>query len=180
MHDVCMLEVRLRAWRPEDAQAIAAMTADAHVRRWSSLPDGVDAWLARERTGLRGPSRAICLNGDDRPLGKVALRLPGHASNATANAAIVPADHPAGELSYWLLPEARGRGLARVAVQAMMESIAATTALRSVVLDIEARNEASIRLAERLGAQRRAPERDEPDRLGTLQRLVVFVLQVRR
>jgi [ribosomal protein S5]-alanine N-acetyltransferase len=174
-----MPSVRLRRWRPEDAEAIAVMALDEHVRRWSSLPEDVDAWIARERAGVRGPSRAICLDGEDRPLGKVALRMPGHASSATSCAAIAPSDHPAGELSYWLLPDARGRGLARAAVHAMMESIAATTALRSVVLDIEAGNEASIRLAERLGAQRREPERIEPDRLGTPRRLVVFVLDVR-
>jgi hypothetical protein len=29
-------EVRLRPWRASDAPAIAAMTAEEHVRRWAS------------------------------------------------------------------------------------------------------------------------------------------------
>ena len=69
--------VRLRPWRLDDAQEIAVMAQDGHVRRWSSLPDNVETWLVRERAEHRGPSRAICLTGDDRALGKVALRLPG-------------------------------------------------------------------------------------------------------
>ena len=55
-------------------------------------------------------------------------------------------------------------------------SVLAGTGLRSVVLDIEAGNVASERLAERLGAQRRAPTRVEVDRTGVALTLVVYVL----
>lgn len=172
--------VRLRPWRLEDAPDIAVMADDDHIRHWSSLPDGVEAWLMRERAQARGPSRAICLAGDDRALGKVALRLPGRASPATTCAAIVASDHPVGELSYWLVPAARGRGLAHAAVLTMLRSIADTTDVRSVVLDIEEHNAASVRLAERLGAERREPSRVEVDRTGVPRTLVVFVLSVAR
>ncbi|MGZ4186021.1 MAG: hypothetical protein ACXVUE_14860 [Solirubrobacteraceae bacterium] len=64
-------------------------------------------------------------------------------------------DHPVGELSYWLVPAARGRGLAHGAVVAM-------------------------RLAQRLGAERREPSRVELDRGGVARTLVVFVLTVAR
>jgi len=47
-------------------------------------------------------------------------------------------DQPAGELSYWLLPEARG-GLAFTAVTEMMK-IAGDAGLKSLVLDIEEEN----------------------------------------
>jgi RimJ/RimL family protein N-acetyltransferase len=170
--------VRLRPWRAEDAVAIAAMTGDEHLRRWSSMGDDVAAWIASQRAEVRGPSRAICLADDDRALGKVALRMPGFASPATTCAAIRPSDAPVGELSYWLLLEARGRGLARPAVEAAMRSIVADTGLRSVVLDIELTNAASLRVAERLGAERREPDRVQLDRTGTPRRLVVFVLPV--
>ncbi|HEX4011688.1 MAG TPA: GNAT family N-acetyltransferase [Solirubrobacteraceae bacterium] len=171
-----MIDVRLRPWRPEDAAWIAVMAGDPHVRRWSSLGDDVAAWIERERAEPRGPSRAICLLGDERPLGKIALRLPGHASPATTCAAMRPTDAPAGELSYWVVPDARGRGLAGAAVAAMMEQIVAGGPLRSVVLDIEEGNAASARVAERLGAQRRAPSRVELDRLGEPRTLTVYVL----
>lgn len=81
-------------------------------------------------------------------------------------------------LSYWLVPEARGRGLAYAAVRLMMASVVAGSGLRSVVLDIEAGNVASQRLAERLGAERRAPTRVAVDRTGVPRTLVVYVLPV--
>ena len=140
----------------------------------------VEAWIARQRAGTRGPSLAICTSGSDRPLGKIAVRLPGHASPATRCAGIRPGDHPVGELSYWLLSEARGRGLAAAAVREMLKMVAADTDLRSLVLDVEATNVASTRLAERLGAERRHPSRFQADRAGALRTMVVFVLIVPR
>ena len=105
--------------------------------------------------------------------------MPGHASPATTCEAIRPTDSPVGELSYWLVPSARGRGLAGAAVRKITDQIGATTNLRSLVLDVEKTNAASIRVAERLGAERREPERTEPDRSGEPRRFVVFVLAVR-
>jgi RimJ/RimL family protein N-acetyltransferase len=48
--------------------------------------------------------------------------------------------------------------------------------LRSVVLDIEEGNIPSMRLAERLGADRRSPTRLHPGRAGELHTMVVYVL----
>jgi RimJ/RimL family protein N-acetyltransferase len=154
------------------------MANDEHVRHWSSLSDDVEAWVAQERLERRGPSRAICLAGDDRAVGKIALLLPGHASPATSCDAIVASDHPVGELSYWLVPRARGRGLALAAAREMLETVVAATDLRSVVLDIEESNVASMRLAQRLGAERREPARIQPDRSGAPRTLVVHVLSL--
>jgi RimJ/RimL family protein N-acetyltransferase len=60
----------------------------------------------------------------------------------------------------------------------MLASVVAGAGLRSIVLDIEAGNVASERLAERLGAQRRDPARVEVDRTGIRRTLVVYVLPV--
>ncbi len=140
------------------------------------MGDDPAAWIEAQRSGARGPSRAICLPDDDRVLGKIALRLPGHASPATTCEAVAASDRPAGELSYWLVPAARGRGLAGAAVTAMLATEVPGSAMRSVVLDIEETNAASIRLAERLGAQRREPSRVAIDRTGQPRRMVVYVL----
>ena len=140
--------------------------------------DDLDAWIQGEVAQQRGPSRAICLPDDDRAIGRVALRWPEFASDAVRCDAIEPSDHPAGELSYWLMPEARGRGLASAAIQLMMTTVIAAAELRSVVLDIEISNVASARLARRLGAQRRDPPRVEIDRMGNPRTLVVYVLPV--
>jgi len=116
------------------------------------MGDDPVAWVQRQRSGARCPSRAICLSEDDRALGKIALRLPAHASPATTCEAVPASDRPAGELSYWLVPAARGRGLAGAAVTAMLATEVPGSAMRSVILDIEETNVPSIRLAERLGA----------------------------
>jgi RimJ/RimL family protein N-acetyltransferase len=171
-------EVRLRRWRMSDLDRVALMTDDEYLRPWWWMADELPSWLRREIAEERGPTRAICLPDDDRVLGRVAVRLPEFASDAVRCAAVRPSDQPAGELSYWLLPAARGRGLAFTAVTEMI-NIAADAGLSSLVLDIEEENAASIRVAEHLGAERRAPTRLQTDRFGHDWTMVVYVLPVR-
>jgi RimJ/RimL family protein N-acetyltransferase len=103
--------------------------------------------------------------------------LPEFASEAVRCDAVRASDHPAGELSYWLLPGERGRGRAFTAVAEMLK-IAAGARLKSLVLDIEEGNVASTRVAERLGAARRSPTRVHADRFGNDRTMVVYVLRV--
>ena len=161
-----------------DLAQIAPMTEDEYLRPWWWMADDLRAWLRREVAEERGPSRAICLPDDDHALGRVAIRLPQFASDAVRCAAVQASDQPAGELSYWLLPDARGRGVAFTAVTEMME-IGASTGLKSLVFDVEEENVASIRVAERLGAARRSPTRVHTDRFGNHWTMVVYVLHVR-
>ncbi|HET6864984.1 MAG TPA: GNAT family N-acetyltransferase [Solirubrobacteraceae bacterium] len=173
-----MAEVRLRRWRLEDAERVTVMAGNEWLSPWSTMVDGVEEWIRREMAEVRGPTRAICLSDDDRALGRVALRPPELASEAVRCEAVRESDRPAGELSYWLVPEARGRGLAHAAVRLMIDSVAPALRLRSVVLDIEDGNVPSIRLAERLGAERRSPTREHPDRFGAAHTMVIYVLPV--
>lgn len=53
-----------------------------------------------------------------------------------------------------------------------------TTDLRSLAMDIEIDNIASVRVAERVGAKRRDPPRTELDRAGVPRTMVVFVLSI--
>jgi RimJ/RimL family protein N-acetyltransferase len=160
-----------------DLARIAPMTNDEYLGPWWWMADDLPEWLRREMSEDRGPTRAICLPDDDRALGRVAVRLPQFASEAVRCAAVQDSDHPAGELSYWLLPDARGQGLALAAVTEMKQ-IAAEAELKSLVLDIEEGNLASIRVAERLGAERRSPARLHTDRFGNDRTMVVYVLRV--
>jgi [ribosomal protein S5]-alanine N-acetyltransferase len=172
-----MTAVRLRAWSPGDAAAIAPVLDDPQVLRWSHIAElGADRWIAEQRQGRRGPSMVVCEADDDRVLGKVALRLPGKASPATNCDAIWADDHPVGELSYWVLPQARGRGIATSAVFAMLNVARQIEGIRSVVLDIETDNMPSIRVAERVGATRRQPTRVQRDRHGVPRTLAVFII----
>lgn len=171
-------EVLLRRWRLDDVEDVAIMVHDEQDRHWSTMGLDLEAWIRREVAEERGPSRAICLRGDERAIGRVALRLPEFASDAVRCHAVQDGDFPAGELSYWLVPGARGRGVAHAAVRMMMTSVVPRTGLRSVVLDIEDDNLASLRLAERLGAERRHPPRVKVDRGGVPRTLLVHVLAV--
>ena len=161
-----------------DLYQTGLMTDDEYLRPWWWMADDLPAWLRREVSEERGPTRAICLPDDDRALGRVAIRLPQFASEAVRFAAVQTSDQPAGELSFWLLPDARGRGLATAAVTEMMK-IAVDAGLKSLVLDIEEGNLASIRVAERLGAARRTPTRKHIDRFGDARTMVIYVLRVR-
>jgi RimJ/RimL family protein N-acetyltransferase len=172
-----MTAVRLRRWRLTDADDVAVMGDDEYLRPWSTLGADLDAWIRGEVAEAQGPTRAICLSDDDRALGRVAVRPPRFASAAVRCAAVTDDDRPAGELSYWLVPAARGRGLAYAAVRLMLDTVVPRLGLRSVVLDIEAGNTASMRLAERLGAERRTPPRVQLDRARTPRTLNVFVLR---
>jgi RimJ/RimL family protein N-acetyltransferase len=173
-----MAEVRLRRWRDGDAADIAVMAEDEYLRHWSTLAHDLEAWVRAEVAEEQGPTRAICAPDDDQVLGRIALRLPQFASEAVRCEAMFEADQPAGELSYWLVPDARGRGLASAAIRLMLSSVIPATGVRSVVLDIEDDNVASMRLAERLGAERRHPTRVKVDRTGTPRTLAVHVLRV--
>ena len=174
-----MSDVRLREWRPADAARVALVADDPDVAKWSQLAQlGPDRWIAQQRTGDRGPSLAIGDAADDRLLGKVALRLPGRASSATVVPAICVADQPAGELSFWVIGDARGRGVATAATVAMIDIARDQGTMRSVVLDIELENAASIRVATRLGAQPRATTRVERDRHGVARTLRAYVLHL--
>jgi RimJ/RimL family protein N-acetyltransferase len=173
-----MAEVRLRRWRIADAAGVAVMADDPYLSPWSTMADDLERWIRGEMAETRGPTRAICLAGDDRVLGRVAVRPPELASEAVRCEAVRESDQPAGELSYWLVPDARGRGLAYAAVRLMIDSVVPALGLRSVVLDIEEGNVPSIRLAERLGAERRSPTRVHPDRAGAPHTMVAYVLRV--
>jgi Acetyltransferase (GNAT) domain len=181
----------MNAWEPESSSTrmTAPATKPGNVPA-TSKPSSplVVAMLAREpqepargrrdvEHQVRGCHREA---GDvqDAQLGRVAVRPPEFASGAVRCDGVHEVDRPAGELSYWLIPQARGRGLAYAAVRLMMASVVAGTGLRSVVLDIEAGNVASERLAERLGAERRDPTRVEVDQTGIPRTLVIYVLPV--
>jgi RimJ/RimL family protein N-acetyltransferase len=171
-----MVDVVLRPWRMRDAEGVALMGADPQVRPWSAMEDGLDVWIACQVAQESGPTRAICAAGGDRALGRVAVRPPGRASAAPDFAALHAGERPAGELSYWVLPEARGRGIARAGVAAMLELVRCDGDLQAMVLDIEVGNVASERVAVALGAERRHAGRPVVDRLGETHTMAVWVI----
>jgi hypothetical protein len=43
-----MAEVCLRPWRLEDAEDVAVMVDDEHLRHWSAMGADLERWLRRE------------------------------------------------------------------------------------------------------------------------------------
>ncbi len=158
--------VRLRPWRAGDVAAVEAVLDDPLVTRWAALADeGPEAWIARQRDRTDSVSLAITRAGEDVALGRVAL---GRHEPAARRA----------ELSYWLVPPARGQGLALAAARALCAWAFARLPLDVVVLRIERGNEASLRLARRLGAVPvEGPPRTEADRAGVRRALVPHELR---
>jgi RimJ/RimL family protein N-acetyltransferase len=132
----------LRAWRLADAPALVRAYADPDIHRWHcrslSLPEA-QAWIAFEAERWaqeHGGSWAITRNGV--PQGRVGL---GGVSLAEARAGV----------TYWVLPEARGRGVATRALAAVAEWAFGVASLHRLELDHSTQNVASCRVATKAG-----------------------------
>jgi len=98
--------VTLRTPDERDLDAIAAGIADPDVVRWLGQAPGTARdvlLLNRSRAAAGSPTFCVC-EGDDRCVGLAWLNRDD-------------VDPEAGSVGYWLLPEARGRGLATRAVR---------------------------------------------------------------
>lgn len=135
----------LRAWREGDAGAVRAAFDCADIRRWHVRRMDSDeearawtaAWAARwqEETAA---SWAIARLGDDRVVGQVGLRT------------IVLAEASA-QLSYWVLPAARGGGTAGRATGALSRWSFGILGLHRLFLVHSTANQPSCRVAQRAG-----------------------------
>ena len=128
----------LRPWRPDEAhlyldgrdELVIANTIETDDLDLDTCASNILGALAADDTVMF----AICLDGD-RPVGSIsARRFSGHA-----------------ELSYWLMKEARGHGLATEALVACTEWVEANWPVGSVELEILTTNHASVRVAEGAG-----------------------------
>jgi RimJ/RimL family protein N-acetyltransferase len=114
--------IALRNWNgPEDSGELACirtMLTDREVRRWNpvaQLPDptlpgaattAAGSWLAKAAADER--AWAVTDPADGRLLGGITLRDAGPLARAAA-------------VGYWLLPDARGRGAAKLALRRVTE-----------------------------------------------------------
>jgi RimJ/RimL family protein N-acetyltransferase len=141
--------VVLRPADERDIDAIGRGIADPDVLRWIG-PRTESAREVLERNRRRwidgtGPTFAIC-DPDDVCIGHVWV-------NTEESAATV---------GYWLLPEARGRGLATRSVCLISTWAFDVLGLAQLGLVTDAENLASQRVAERSGFRRTTPNSVEP------------------
>jgi UDP-2,4-diacetamido-2,4,6-trideoxy-beta-L-altropyranose hydrolase len=139
--------LRLRPVQPADSSQLLAWTNDPATRHQSFDPAPVplaqhDAWLANQ---LAHPDRYLLLLAEDAttgmPAGLIRFAVTtAHQAGATA------------VLSYSLAPECRGRGWAAPLLLAGTRAVLAHfSAVRRVVGEVKAANEASVRAFRRAG-----------------------------
>lgn len=134
----------LRPWRDDDTPAVRAAFDCPQIQRWHVRRiDGDDearSWTAQWPRRWRDETAAswAIVDADDRPLGQVGLR----------GVLLVEAS---AQVSYWLLPAARGRGIATEALGALTRWSFTRAGLHRLALEHSTANAASCRVATRSG-----------------------------
>ncbi|MEU8388356.1 GNAT family N-acetyltransferase [Micromonospora sp. NPDC048842] len=134
----------LRPWRDDDAPAVRVAFDCPQIQRWHVRRiDGDDearSWTAQWAGRWRDETAAswAIVDADDRPLGQVGLR----------GVLLVEAS---AQLSYWLLPAVRGRGVATEALLALTRWSFTRAGLHRLALEHSTVNAASCRVATRAG-----------------------------
>jgi RimJ/RimL family protein N-acetyltransferase len=140
-------ELRLRPWRPGDAEAVLAACQDPEIARWVTIPQpflpaDAEAVIRDSQTMWRtgtGAAFAIVDAATDQLLGAVTRFGPdGHQAT----------------FGLWLTPDARGRGVGSRALRLVADWTFATTEAIRLDAFIMVGNEASDRMVLRAGFQR--------------------------
>lgn len=157
--------VTLRASEPRDLPAIDAGIHDPDVVRWIGPPEGsaVEVLaLNRQRWASGSPTLSICERGGEC----VGLMWVN----------VREADPTTGSIGYWLLPSARGRGLATRAVRLLSGWAARDLGVTNLRLTTEPENQRSRRVAQRSGFRETAVLRQSAVIAGRLIDQVVYEL----
>ncbi|MFY1693630.1 GNAT family N-acetyltransferase [Plantactinospora sp. WMMB782] len=135
----------LRPWRVGDAGTVRRAFECPEIQRWHlrRMADEVEArdWTARWPAGWAAEtdaSWAVLAEPTGEPVGQVGLRE-------------IRLDQASAELSYWVMPAARGRGVAVAAVRAVQVWAFDRLGLHRLDLRHSTANRASCRVADRLG-----------------------------
>jgi [ribosomal protein S5]-alanine N-acetyltransferase len=133
----------LRPWRPQDTPVVEEAYADPAIRHWNLRAldaREAGAWIAQWAERWRAERDGCWAVTDEREavLGRVALR------------GIRLADGRA-ECTYWVLPAARGRGVASGATAAMARWAFDELGLHRLELQHSTGNPASCRVAAKAG-----------------------------
>jgi RimJ/RimL family protein N-acetyltransferase len=138
--------VTLRPWEPADVSFVYDACQDADILRWTNLPSPFKAAdaiaLLHLSTSLReeGKAALFAITSTDQGelLGAASVRDVDHRRRQAL-------------VGYWLAFDARHRGVATVAVNALSAWALTTLDLDEVYADVLHGNDASIRVLERCG-----------------------------
>ncbi|WP_433792092.1 GNAT family N-acetyltransferase [Actinoplanes sp. CA-252034] len=132
----------MRPWRETDVAAVVAAFADPAIQRWhcrSLSPDEAREWIALWQSRWRAETDAgWAITENEQVTGQIALR---HV------------DLPEGlaQISYWVLPDARGRRLAPRALTALTGWAFRDLGLHRLELSHSTANTPSCRVAAQSG-----------------------------
>ena len=163
-------DIRLRPWERGDVKAVTAACQDPEIPRWTVVPHNYTERHARDFINATGADIATgrelalaIVDLDDRVLGALGL------SNF---------DWPdlKGEIGYWVVAEARRRGIGSRATRLLATWAIRQLGLERVELLANPHNEPSLRLAERAGFTREGTLRRYRRRHGVREDLVMFAL----
>ncbi|MFD4637000.1 GNAT family N-acetyltransferase [Lentzea sp. NPDC058436] len=135
--------ITLRPWRDTDAETVVKAFECPeiqrwHVRRMDTRAEALE-WIAGWTRRWRDETDASwAITRDDEPIGQTGLR---HVSLFEGSAA----------LSYWVLPDFRGAGIAACAARTLTDWTFDVLGLHRVSLEHSTANTASCRVATRLG-----------------------------
>jgi RimJ/RimL family protein N-acetyltransferase len=155
----------------DDAPALETACPEPAITDFTSVPtaysvDAARAWVARQHDKrIRGEvcSLAIEIPGQQLPVGNVSLDWVGR-------------DDGLPEAGYWLIPGARGDGIASLAVSLLASWAFETYAIDAIEFEIDPRNFASARVAIGAGARRTGESSMRKDNHGAEHRLERFEL----
>jgi RimJ/RimL family protein N-acetyltransferase len=164
-------EIVLRDWREDDAPALEPVCGDLDVCQFTSVPwtysrAEARAWIRRiqqARSSGTGLALAITRTGQDQALGNVNLVRFSEDGREAA-------------LGYWLVPAARGQGLAVTAARMLSSWGFEQMALARIEVAILPDNTASHRVALRLGATREGVRPDSHEAAGRTWDMVIYAL----
>jgi RimJ/RimL family protein N-acetyltransferase len=143
----------LRPLRVSDAADLVAYRSRPDVCRYVPF-EPMDASAVEERIATVWASHAIIAEGDGLTLG-VELAATGRVIGDVL-LFFQSSEHRGGEIGWVLDPAHTGHGYATEAAQALLRLAFDGLGLHRVIARIDARNDASVRLAQRLGMRREA------------------------
>ncbi|PZG02375.1 GNAT family N-acetyltransferase [Micromonospora deserti] len=134
----------LRPWEATDAPVFFAAYRDSEIRRWHTRQpvseDQVRGWFDQYRQDWaqeKGAHWAV-IRRDGEVLGRIAMRG-------------IDLDDGVANCAYWVLPAARGAGVASRALTALSVWALGETGFHRLELDHSTRNKASCRVATKSG-----------------------------
>lgn len=138
----------IRLCHEDDAEALFALRTRPEIATWThSVPSDLDAWRERYRDPSIAP-HLLAVELDGQVVGELMVHVrDGEAQKEVRDAASATE----AELGWLIAPEHQGNGLGTEAGRALLDVSFGRLGLRRVVASTFEANEASTRVAEKLG-----------------------------